>query len=160
LPLNLEEIDSMKNDFKQTSRINSEGVKFIEDFTYFFNLKRIKREKGGHVDRSINEQEKSEAIKGELNEIIKRICSLLNLDLKMIMKDAEFLKTFSEEVADAINRHLIMFHDKNEITEQDLTRRKYGYSNPDFSAAEFKNLPVKIISKSGTKINLHLYYLK
>jgi hypothetical protein len=46
-----------------------------------------------------------------------------------------------------------VFHDKNEITEEDLILTKYGYSNPDFRAAKFKNLPVKIISKSG-KINL------
>jgi hypothetical protein len=149
LPLNLEAYDSSNNNLKLTSRIKADGIKFIEEFTYHFNLKRIKREKGGHVDRTIHEQNQSEKIKGELNEIIKRICSLLNLDIKLIMKDEEFLKTFSEEVSEAINKCLIMFHEKNEITEEHLTRGKYGYSNPDFIAAKFKNLPVKIISKSG-----------
>jgi hypothetical protein len=159
LPSNLQETDYLNNDFRQTSRIKSDDLQFIEEFTYHFNLKRIKREKGENVDRTNEDQNESERIKGELNEIIKRICSLLNIDIKMIMKDVELLKCFSEEVADAINKHLIMFHLKNEITEEDLLQNKYGYSKPDFRAAKFKNLPVKIISKSG-KINLHLFYFK
>ena len=159
MPLNLAEYDDLYKDFRMSSRIKQEGVKFIEDFTYHFNLKRIRRVKGGFVDRSIYEQEQSELIKGELNEIIKRICSLSNLDIKMIMKDAVFLKIFCEEVSNAISTHLKMYHLKNEITEEDLKVSGYGYSNHDFKNAKFQNLPVKIVSKSG-KIHLYLFYFK
>jgi hypothetical protein len=141
------------NDFSLSKRIKSKDINFIKEFTELFKMKRQPRLKNQSVDKLDTDQNRSDLIKNEFDIIIKRICYTLNLDMVMIYSDKKFLRFFCETVATSLNNHLkICYQDRNTIKDEDLIVNIYGYSKPDFRRENFQNLPIPILSKSGSLI--------